>query len=204
MLNTPPHIIFQHLPKRRTLLWHGSHISNYVGILSQGLRIAPPEAPASGYRFGKGIYFTDQIAKSANYCRSDGSNDIFVMACDVSLGNTFETSHDMYMEKPQPGSQSTRALSEIIPDPSLSVELADQSDSPTPVQSGDKYIDKVLIPLGTPIKTNLSQRPSCDVGEYIVYDPDQVEIRFLLRLTTYASTKAADGTFAASPTGRAV
>ena len=24
------------------LLWHGSRISNYVGILSQGLRIAPP------------------------------------------------------------------------------------------------------------------------------------------------------------------
>ena len=24
------------------LLWHGSRISNFVGILSQGLRIAPP------------------------------------------------------------------------------------------------------------------------------------------------------------------
>lgn len=28
------------------LLWHGSRITNYGGILSQGLRIAPPEAPA--------------------------------------------------------------------------------------------------------------------------------------------------------------
>lgn len=27
------------------LLWHGSKITNFVGILSQGLRIAPPEAP---------------------------------------------------------------------------------------------------------------------------------------------------------------
>jgi poly [ADP-ribose] polymerase len=40
----------------RKLLWHGSRITNYVGILSQGLRIAPPEAPCSGYRFGKGVY----------------------------------------------------------------------------------------------------------------------------------------------------
>jgi poly [ADP-ribose] polymerase len=24
------------------LLWHGSRLTNYVGILSQGLRIAPP------------------------------------------------------------------------------------------------------------------------------------------------------------------
>jgi hypothetical protein len=26
----------------RHLLWHGSRLTNYVGILSQGLRVAPP------------------------------------------------------------------------------------------------------------------------------------------------------------------
>ena len=31
--------------QNRQLLWHGSRITNYAGILSQGLRIAPPEAP---------------------------------------------------------------------------------------------------------------------------------------------------------------
>lgn len=31
------------------LLWHGSRLSNWVGILSHGLRIAPPEAPITGY-----------------------------------------------------------------------------------------------------------------------------------------------------------
>jgi poly [ADP-ribose] polymerase len=36
------------------MLWHGSRLSNFVGILSQGLRIAPPEAPKTGYMFGKG------------------------------------------------------------------------------------------------------------------------------------------------------
>ena len=29
----------------RKLLWHGSRTTNFAGILSQGLRIAPPEAP---------------------------------------------------------------------------------------------------------------------------------------------------------------
>ncbi len=33
----------------RKLLWHGSRVTNYAGILSQGLRIAPPEAPSTGY-----------------------------------------------------------------------------------------------------------------------------------------------------------
>ena len=39
--------------KDRRLLWHGSRTTNFGGILSQGLRIAPPEAPVNGYAFGK-------------------------------------------------------------------------------------------------------------------------------------------------------
>lgn len=33
----------------RMLLWHGSRLTNWAGILSQGLRIAPKEAPVTGY-----------------------------------------------------------------------------------------------------------------------------------------------------------
>lgn len=33
----------------KRLLWHGSRAANFGGILSQGLRIAPPEAPVNGY-----------------------------------------------------------------------------------------------------------------------------------------------------------
>jgi hypothetical protein len=40
---------------------------NFIGILSQGLRIAPPEAPATGYMFGKGVYFADMFDKSFQY-----------------------------------------------------------------------------------------------------------------------------------------
>lgn len=76
------------------LLWHGSGMANYVGILSQGakrsrvqqisflgffhctgLRIAPPEAPVSGYRLGKGVYLADLYEKSAGYCRGGWSGE---------------------------------------------------------------------------------------------------------------------------------
>ncbi|TNN27673.1 Poly [ADP-ribose] polymerase 2 [Liparis tanakae] len=60
----------------RTLLWHGSRMSNWVGILSQGLRVAPPEAPVTGYMFGKGIYFADMSSKSANYCFAGQNNNV--------------------------------------------------------------------------------------------------------------------------------
>lgn len=72
----------------RMLLWHGSRTTNYVGILSQGLRIAPPEAPATGYMFGKGVYFADMVSKSANYCRTSKIDPVgLMMLCEVALGD---------------------------------------------------------------------------------------------------------------------
>ena len=69
------------------LLWHGSRFSNFVGILSNGMRIAPPEAPKTGYNFGKGVYFADLAGKSAPYCCPYLSNNtgLFVL-CQVALG----------------------------------------------------------------------------------------------------------------------
>lgn len=46
---------FASVPKNksdRRLLWHGSRATNFGGILSQGLRIAPPEAPVTAFTFG--------------------------------------------------------------------------------------------------------------------------------------------------------
>jgi hypothetical protein len=70
------------------ILWHGSRITNFVGIISQGLRIAPPEAPVTGYMFGKGVYFADMVSKSANYCFTSRENNTGLMLlCEVALGN---------------------------------------------------------------------------------------------------------------------
>lgn len=96
--------VWLHSKHNRQLLWHGSRITNFTGILSQGLRIAPPEAPVQGYMFGKGIYaagtpsctidtvlrvsltpeavlprrvsIPDMVSKSANYCFANSSNPI--------------------------------------------------------------------------------------------------------------------------------
>ncbi|XP_064402689.1 poly [ADP-ribose] polymerase 1-like isoform X5 [Halichondria panicea] len=72
----------------RQLLWHGSRKTNFVGILSQGLRIAPPEAPVTGYMFGKGVYFADMVSKSADYCSTSRSdNEGLMLLCEVALGD---------------------------------------------------------------------------------------------------------------------
>ena len=54
------------------LLFHGSQLQNYIGILSQGLRIAPPEAQHTGHMFGRGVYFADMFSKSMQYANRGG------------------------------------------------------------------------------------------------------------------------------------
>ncbi|KAF5930484.1 hypothetical protein HYC85_031357 [Camellia sinensis] len=69
----------------------GSHLTNFVGILSQGLRIAPPDAPATGYMLGKGVYFADPVSKSTQYCFTDRNNPVGLMLLsEVALGEIYE------------------------------------------------------------------------------------------------------------------
>lgn len=51
-----------------------------------GLRIAPPEAPVTGYMFGKGVYFADMFSKSANYCyATHAAKTGVLLLCEVIL-----------------------------------------------------------------------------------------------------------------------
>eukprot|EP01112_Ceratiomyxa_fruticulosa_P003582 TRINITY_DN138_c0_g1_i5.p1 TRINITY_DN138_c0_g1~~TRINITY_DN138_c0_g1_i5.p1 ORF type:complete len:680 (+),score=156.34 TRINITY_DN138_c0_g1_i5:230-2269(+) len=149
----------------RKLLWHGSRLSNFTGILSQGLRIAPPEAPVSGYRFGKGLYFADIMSLSSIYCRSHGSNDFCMLLGDVALGKPAEVERDTYMEKPLPGSNSTWALGTIEPDPK---DIHDHAHG-------------YQIPSGKIVPSGRSG-VSCREHQYIVYSVDQCHLQYLLHL----------------------
>jgi poly [ADP-ribose] polymerase len=82
---------FSKISSDRRLLWHGSRTTNFGGILSQGLRIAPPEAPVSGYMFGKGIYLADMSSKSAGYCCSYNSGgEALLLLCEAELGDPIQ------------------------------------------------------------------------------------------------------------------
>jgi len=142
------------------LLWHGTGQANFMGILSQGLRIAPPEAPVSGYKFGKGIYFADSFSKSINYCK--GGNLLFL--CEVLLGDSYECQTGQYMEQPMKGFNSTKGLGKSVPNEN---EMFYNSAG-------------VCIPLGS---IQQSENPHhLDFNEYIVYDTKQVIIRYIVQV----------------------
>jgi poly [ADP-ribose] polymerase 2/3/4 len=94
------------------LLWHGSGYYNFGGILSQGLRIAPPEAPCHGYMFGKGVYFADIASKSVNYTNAGASNGVgHLLLCNVALGKTRELHRCDYSANELPkGCSSTHGV----------------------------------------------------------------------------------------------
>ncbi|KAL3531248.1 hypothetical protein ACH5RR_010570 [Cinchona calisaya] len=149
----------------KMLLWHGSRLTNFVGILSQGLRIAPPEAPATGYMFGKGIYFADLVSKSAQYCFTDQKNPVGLMLLsEVALGKIYELTSAKYMEKPPAGKHSTKGLGKNVPQESGFV----------------KWRDDVVVPCGKPVST--VKVSELLYNEYIVYNPARVKLQFLLKV----------------------
>ncbi|KAI9093452.1 poly polymerase catalytic domain-containing protein [Phlyctochytrium arcticum] len=152
----------------KKLLWHGSRLTNYAGILSQGLRIAPPEAPVTGYMFGKGIYFADLISKSANYCAATRQQPTALLVLsEVALGEEYSLLGSEYVERLPEGKQSTKGCgstvpSEFIPHPSM---------------------PDVTLPIGPPVPAKPSGRSELLYNEYIVYDVQQVRLRYLVKVS---------------------
>ncbi|GLD95842.1 hypothetical protein PINS_up004520 [Pythium insidiosum] len=130
------------MSRHSKLLWHGTRRNNLMGILSEGLRIAPPEAPHHGYAYGKGIYFADVSGKSLNYCgrayhipkpgskpvgpfgyRGEGGRHVvYMLLCDVALGNQMEVMTScQWNEKLPKCVNSICALGKHVPDESLSI-----------------------------------------------------------------------------------
>ncbi|OEL33672.1 Poly [ADP-ribose] polymerase 2 [Dichanthelium oligosanthes] len=83
--------------ENRMLLWHGSRLSNWAGILSQGLRIAPPEAPVSVTYSAR--VFTLLICfqrVQTNCCASEASRSGVLVLCEVALGDMNELLDEDY------------------------------------------------------------------------------------------------------------
>uniref|UniRef100_A0A8C7ES47 Poly [ADP-ribose] polymerase n=1 Tax=Neovison vison TaxID=452646 RepID=A0A8C7ES47_NEOVI len=153
----------------RMLLWHGSRLSNWVGILSHGLRIAPPEAPITGYMFGKGIYFADMSSKSANYCFASRVKDTgLLLLSEVALGQCNELLEaNPEAERLLQGKHSTKGLGKMAPSPASFITL-----------------NGSMVPLGPASDTGVLNPDgyTLNYNEFIVYNPNQVRMRYLLKV----------------------
>ena len=173
----------------RMLLWHGSRLTNWMSILTHGLKIAPPEAPHTGFMFGKGVYTADCFSKSAQYCfTSETGKTGLMVLCEVGLGKSNElmqADYDAGLKLKETGCMSTKGVGKHFPDP----------------RDTGKTDDGVAVPLGKlitkpsekKIQVKGGSRSSRRVAaaaastellynEYIVYDPAQIQMRYLVEV----------------------
>ncbi|CCF39852.1 hypothetical protein CH063_02219 [Colletotrichum higginsianum] len=167
---------FSSIKSDRRLLWHGSRVTNYGGILSQGLRIAPPEAPVSGYMFGKGIYLADMSSKSANYCVSGSSGgQALLLLCEAELGDPMQklvnSSYNAGETAKANGMWSTWGQGQTGP------SQWKDAGCVNPSLKGIKMPDVSVKPGNTNYPNAWLQ-----YNEYIVYDLAQVRLRYLFRV----------------------
>ena len=84
--------------ENRYIFFHGTNVENIIGILSQGLKIAPVQAINTGNAYGNGIYLSDGFSTSFIYCfhaKNGGlfyNGDInysklFMIMAEVAVGN---------------------------------------------------------------------------------------------------------------------
>jgi poly [ADP-ribose] polymerase len=165
----------------RKLLWHGSRTTNFGGILSQGLRIAPPEAPVNGYMFDKGIYLADIVSKSANYCCANASDNTgLLLLCEAQLGDPMlELTNADYQAATKCKNAGHLATKGIGMNQPIAWEDAGKV-------LGNEELEKVEMPKVSGKEANIVKDfnpPGAylQYNEYIVYDVSQVKIRYLFR-----------------------
>lgn len=159
-----PKNIFENSPDHRLLI-HGSRMVNYVGILSEGLRIPFSNQVLNGSVLGKGIYFADCISKSFNYCQPSTTNNIgYIVLCEVALGtNPNIVNRATFDEKPSDDYTSRIAQGRNTPDPSEFQNIGD-----------------MVIPSGKLIPSGIDS--GFLYNEYVIYDTRMYRFRYLLKI----------------------
>jgi len=158
--------------ENRQLLWHGSRTTNFSGIIGQGLRIAPPEAPVTGYMFNKGVYFADSSSKSANYCHATKKNPYGVMLlCEVALGKMLPLLRAKETLQLPDGHLAAFGVGERTPDPNAAYTLP----------SG------CVVPLGKLVHSGVKKgfndgETDLLYNEYVVYNTAQIFMRYMLKV----------------------
>ena len=157
----------------RRLLWHGSRGCNFGGILSQGLRIAPPDAPSNGKAFGKGIYLADRACKSAAYCDPWTSAQTgLLLLCETQLGDPAYVRRDHEYNAAE--SMRKKGL--------ISTKMA-ENPANEPLKWMDAGVANSELRGALMPDHEVSLPPARgNPNEYIVYDVAQIQIRYVFML----------------------
>ena len=148
------------------LLFHGSRMANFMGIMKEGLRLPQVYQIANGSTLGAGIYFADSVTKSFNYTFSTETADTgFIVVCEVALGSS------QYVTKCTP---------EPLPD-TFESRIAHGRSHPD-LKEFEMYNGNVIVPCGRLIDNPDGLDSTFLYNEYVIYDKSQYKFKYLLEL----------------------
>eukprot|EP00442_Polarella_glacialis_P038280 CAMPEP_0115157108 /NCGR_PEP_ID=MMETSP0227-20121206/68860_1 /TAXON_ID=89957 /ORGANISM="Polarella glacialis, Strain CCMP 1383" /LENGTH=186 /DNA_ID=CAMNT_0002568445 /DNA_START=22 /DNA_END=582 /DNA_ORIENTATION=+ len=110
--------------------------------------------------------------KSRQYCAGSKTEPTYMLLCEVALGDMFPSRQACYMEEPRPGTSSTWGVGQKAPDWGKK-RLYEPGGAALPCGKLDGG------PLGG------QQRHGLNYNEFIVYDPAQVRVRYLVELNNF-------------------
>jgi poly [ADP-ribose] polymerase len=148
------------------LLFHGSAMSSFMGIITEGIRIPAPHQVSNGSVLGLGAYFADCAYKSFQYTRCNKVGDIgYMVIAEVAVGKKEDCYYPVYHPLPV-GCESRMAHG--VYSPSFVYE-----------ESG------VGCPIG-PLTPNNSLLSSFQHNEYVIFSPHSYRFRYLVKVEKIA------------------
>ncbi len=160
------------------MLWHGTKPTRVAPILRDGFR-----CPQTGNQmFGKGVYFTDRISKSAQYCNQNvycaipNPGEIgYLFLCEVTIGECYNAKNAKKTYQSAP--TVTRNDGSVITFDSVKC-----TGENVPDRQQQREIDGIIWPLGPTIKNTRFPTYTLSYNEFIVYNPEMVKIKYLVKV----------------------
>lgn len=155
----------------RVLLFHGTRVCNMIGILQNGLVCDLSKlgivSVITGKMFGLGVYFANSVTKSIQYTAHDSSDNIAcIFVAEVALGNQLvkkSADHKLTVKNMPKGYNSTWGIGQST------------------ISQYDEYNDGTSMPSGSIVKSPHNDA-SLLYDEFIVYNDEQINLRYIIRL----------------------
>jgi len=171
----------------RKMLWHRTKARNVPSILQNGLKLPKRNTPDP--YFGDGIYFSDNLSYSLDYCDlssdKEGRYARYLFLSDVLLDDIYKTCK-LQPKAPNIQITKTKPTEKVVnfrktETVTKTVESIQGCGESMPDPKGDQIIQGCIWPLGEIIDAS-SYCPGLGSSEFVVYETKKVIPKFLVKI----------------------
>lgn len=157
------------------LLWHGTHLSNYLSILKSGLILQSDVLPGTvvtSRMFGIGIYGANSVSKSFNYANTNKQNPVScIILAEFALGNiSMRNKDDHYITEKnlhKAGYNSVQGCGQHIPS--------------THITKNNVIIPQGKLHKSTLLGTDPKNYPLV-YDEFVIYNENQINLKYIVEI----------------------